>query len=112
MCVLQCIAVCCSECVLQCIAVCCSDCTDICIVPEVRHMSKRDVCVAVYCSVLQCVAVTVQTYASYRRYGTCVAVNVCCSVLQCLAVSCSVLQCLAVSCIVREVGHMCQKETH
>jgi len=47
------------------------------------------VAVNVCCSVLRCVAVTVQTYASYRRYGTCQK-EMC--VLQCIAVCCSVLQ--------------------
>jgi len=49
-------------------------------------------CVAVCCSVLQCVA-------KYRAdFGGCVlqCVAVCCSVLQCVAVCCSVSQCVAV----------------
>ena len=41
-------------------------------------------CVAVCCSLLQCVAEV--------RHST----NVCCSVLQCVAVCCNVLQCVAV----------------
>ena len=72
------------------------------------------VCVAVCCSVLQCVAVlqrvavnVLQTPGSLAAairgdaYGIvlqCVAV--CCSVLQCVAVCCSVLQCVAVCCSV------------
>jgi len=45
-------------------------------------------CVAVCCSVLQCVAGVLQV--------CCKCVAVCCSVLQCVAVYCSVLQCIAV----------------
>jgi len=52
------------------------------------------VCVAVCCSVLQCVAVG-YTFISHHissipRVVVCVAV--CCSVLRCVAVCCSVLQ--------------------
>jgi len=50
-------------------------------------------CVAVCCSVLQCVAVECMYLLSVLQ---CVAV--CCSVLQCVAVCCSVLQCVAVCC--------------
>ena len=52
-------------------------------------------CVAVCCSVLQCVGGVLQSVAE------------CCSVLQCLAVSCSVLQCLAVSCSVLQRVAVC-----
>ena len=48
-------------------------------------VSRRCVCVAVCCSVLQFVAVS-------------------CSVLQCLAVCCSVLQCVAVCCSVLQLA--------
>jgi len=48
-------------------------------------------CVAVCCSVLQCVA------DSWRWWGF---LAVCCSVLQCVAVFCSMLQCFAVCCSV------------
>jgi len=49
-------------------------------------------CVAVYCNVLQCVAMR---YKSSDEVNRCVAVYVvaCCSVLQLVAVCCSVLQC-------------------
>ena len=76
-CVLQCVAVCCS--VLQCVAMSdkdqgvgrqvCNHSLFCCPAPGMR--------VAVCCSVLQCVAV-------------------CCGVLQCVAVCCRVLQCVAV----------------
>jgi len=49
---------------------------------------------AVYCSVLQFVAVCCSVYAVCCSVLQCVAV--CCSVLQCVAVCCSVLQCVAV----------------
>ena len=62
-CVLQCVAVCCS--VLQCVAVCCNVLQ----------------CVAVCCSVLQCVAV----YCRVLQY-----IAVCCNTLQGVAVSCRV----------------------
>jgi len=61
-------------------------------------------CVAVCCSVLQCVAASSQSdvcevlidlMVSHVIEAKCVAV--CCSVLQCVAVCCSVLQCVAVS---------------
>jgi len=58
-------------------------------------------CVAVSCSVLQCVAyrkLEVPTSAAVQ----CVAVS--CSVLQCVAVRCSVLQCVAVCCSVLLIG--------
>jgi len=49
-------------------------------------------CVAVCCSVLQCVV------ATFHGKETNESVAVCCSVLQCVAVCCSVLQCVAVCC--------------
>ena len=71
-------------------------------------------CVAVYCSVLQCVAflslVTLSGNSQFtspfhkslspleRVSSRCV--TVCCSVLQCVAVCCSVLLCVAVGCSV------------
>jgi len=48
--------------------------------------------VAVFCSVLQCVAVHTQAQTRVEA--------ACCSVLQCVAVCCSVLQCVAVCCSV------------
>jgi len=56
-------------------------------------------CVAVCCSVLQCILslkADVQTYNDVAKIFRCVAV--CCSVLQRVAVCCSVLQCVAVCC--------------
>jgi len=59
-------------------------------------------CGAVWCSVLQCVAVLHDISGQIRVAGCaqCVAgvlqcVAVCCSALQCIAVCCSVLQCVA-----------------
>ena len=69
-CVLQCVAVCCS--VLQCVAVTLSH-VHIYVFTGVDEIAGLPVCVAVCCSVLQCIAV-------------------CCSVLQCVAVCCSALQ--------------------
>jgi len=46
-------------------------------------------CVAVCCSVLQCVVEMVQRIAQFHKVGT-----LCCGVLRCVAVCCSVLQCL------------------
>ena len=81
-CVLQCVAVCCS--VLQCVAVCCS-------------VSQ---CVAVCCSV------SLQPFYSaytpslllHTRSNTWLVDCIC--VLPCVAVCCSVLQCVAVCCSV------------
>ena len=47
-------------------------------------------CVAVCCSVLQCVAVHIGLEANVHTILSCGA---CCSMLQCVAVCCSVLQC-------------------
>ena len=82
MCVLQCIAVCCS--LLQCIAVSC----------HISSLTYQHVCVAVCCSVLQSVAVccSVMSYQSID-VSTCV----CCSLLQCIAVCGSALQCHVMS---------------
>jgi len=57
-------------------------------------------CVAVCCSVLQYVAVSL-----YIEQTECVAA--CCSVLQRIAVCCSVLQCVAVCCSVVQCVAMC-----
>jgi len=51
-------------------------------------------CVAVCCSVLQCVLITRWSLA-HTSLGSWLKA-VCCSVLQCVAVCCSVLQCVAV----------------
>jgi len=55
-------------------------------------------CVAVCCSVLQCVAVYQERSCTLVLQARIIAiyVAVCCSVLQCVAVCCSVLQCVAV----------------
>jgi len=56
--------------------------------------------VAVYCSVLQLVAVFARLDSTYI---TCISAKICkkyVSVLQCVVVSCSVLQCVVVSCSV------------
>jgi len=51
-------------------------------------------CVAVYCSVLQCVAHFFRhsLLVNVNACPACVCCRVCCSVLQCVAVYCSVLQ--------------------
>ena len=51
-------------------------------------------CVAVCCSVLQCVAKVMTCMEFFHVYIR----AVCCSVLQCVAVCCSVLKCVAVCC--------------
>ena len=82
-CVLQCVAVCCS--VLQCVAVCCSVSQCVAVLQYVPH------CVAVFRIVLQCVVVCCSVLQSVTM---CPAVR--CSVLQCVTVCCSVLQCVEV----------------
>ena len=67
-------------------------------------------CVAVWCSVLQCVAVCSlicnSTDLSLSEPKVqCVAV--CCSLLQCVAVCCRVLQCVAVCCSVLQCVSVC-----
>ena len=71
--VLQCVEICYS--VLKFVVVCCSD-----LLLHQRHSHPRHLCVAVCCSVLQCVAVR-------RRM-----LQVCCSTLQCDIECCSVAQ--------------------
>ena len=66
-----------------------------------RIQQQDEQCVAVRCSVLQCVAVCCSVLQScsgriQQQDEQCVAVR--CSVLQCVAVCCSVLQCVAVCC--------------
>ena len=106
-CVLQCVAVCCSvlQCVvvccsvLQCVAVCCSmlQCVAVCcVLSGVGHVADCmcvAVCVAVCCSVLHRVTPWVELAMSLLRMCVAVCIAVCCSVLQCVAVCCSVLQC-------------------
>jgi len=61
-------------------------------------------CVAVCCSVLQCVVVMYKmknNEAHQQLQGALIKMGghvVCCSVLQCVAVCCSLLQCLAMMC--------------
>jgi len=65
-------------------------------------------CVAVYCSVLQRIAVccsVLQCAAVYCSVLQCIAV--CCSVLQCVAVWCSVLQCVVACCSVLQCVAVC-----
>jgi len=59
--------------------------------PFLKRYCLRLKCVAVRRSVLQCVAVDMQSWYDPAM---------CCNVLQFVAVSCSVLQCLGVSCSV------------
>jgi len=69
-------------------------------------------CLAVCCSVLQCVLVFVgkgcvlqsslAREVSRNSAPSLLCGAVCCSVLQCVAVYCSVLQCVVVCCSVRE----------
>ena len=65
-------------------------------------------CVAVCCSVLQCVAVW--TRAVYSSQDLALQnVAVCRSVLQCVAVPCSVLQCVAECCrVLQSVAECCR----
>jgi len=109
-------------CVLRCVAGCCS--------ASDREWKAKRMCacvrerVVVCCSVLQCVRprmegkthVCLMAVAYIQRpchpeschYTVCVHVYVkivaCCSVLQCVAVCCSVLQCVAVGCSVSYGG--------
>jgi len=55
-------------------------------------------CVAVSCSVLQCVVLGFQLNEWNESCRVLQRVAVCCSELQCVAVCCSVLQCVAVCC--------------
>ena len=72
-----------------------------CVIPHSRVLQ----CVAVCCSVLQCVAVLLQCVAVCYSVLQCVAVR--CSVLQCVAVCYSVLQCVAVCCSVLQCVAVC-----
>ena len=64
------------------------------------RMHPHMYCLAVSCSVLQCIAV-----CCVLQCLQCVAV--CCSVLQCVAVCCSVLQCVAVCCSALQCVAVC-----
>jgi len=77
--------------------------------PKISYIRMREIyqinCVAMRCSVLQCVAVCCSVdfvYTDARGLPICVSVvmRVCCSVLHCVAVCCSVLQCVVVCCSV------------
>ena len=87
--------------VLQCVAVCCSVLQ--CVVVPVGGNSHV-AWVAVFCSVLQCVAVCCRVLQCVvvpvggNSHVACVAV--CCRVLQCVTVCCRVLQSVAVCCSV------------
>ena len=105
-------------CVLQCVAVCCSvsrNCSS-------RGMQHDANVLQVYCSVLQCVPVccsVLQYVAVCCIVAVChVIVSlegcglklICCSMLQCVAVCCSVLQCVAVRCsVLQYVAVCCQR---
>jgi len=89
--------------VLQCVAVCCSMLQCVAVRSVVAECCSVLQCVAVCCSVLQCPLR--QDVA--KNDSTCVCcVTACCSMLQCVAVCsidaecCSVLQCVAVYCSV------------
>ena len=56
------------------------------------------VCVAVYGSMLKCVAMGSGSLEGVRVAETCVFSSACVTMLQCVAVCCSVLQCVAVCC--------------
>ena len=113
-----------SHSVLQFVTVCCSAVT--------CGYSGAAVCVAVFCSELQSVALLqcghvcvcvgsrhllhcVTVFSSVLQWAAvgrsvlhCVAV--CCSALQCVAVCCSVLQCVAVCCSVLQCVAVCYSE--
>ena len=75
-----------------------------CAVVRMRTAATSSACVAVRCSVLQCVAVcyiaaTSSAYVAVHCSALqCVAVR--CSAMQCVAVRCSALQCVTVRCSV------------
>jgi len=68
-------------------------------------------CVAVCCSVMQCVTARVVSAVGDFVAQVCCGVlhcdAVCCGVLRCVAVCCSVLQCEAVCCSVLQYVAMC-----
>jgi len=71
-------------------------------------------CVALCCTLLQCVAVRVEyvgrTLRTYVYIYVLQCVAVCCSVLQCVAVCCSVLQFVAVRCSALQCVAVCCSE--
>jgi len=61
------------------------------------------ICVAVCCSVLQCITVSCNVLKRVEKIWCpkfASSLHLCCSVLQCVAVCCSVLQCAAMCCSV------------
>ena len=87
---------CCS--VLQCVAVCCSVSQCVADQPHVRRSLFACVlqCVAECCSVSQCVAVCRSVLQSVAEScSVSQCIAECCSVSQCVAVCCSVLQCVS-----------------
>ena len=88
----------CKTCMLQCVAMCCSvlQCVAVCSAGAVPRVLQ---CVVVCLNVLQCVTVCCSVFS--RRSASChtwmmQCVAVCCSALQCVAVCGNVLQCGAV----------------
>jgi len=88
--------------VLQCVAVCYS----VTWLSLVRHEWLR--CVAVCCSVLQCVVVCVAVWHEFHWWDMphLWMLEMCCSVLQCVAVCCSVRFCMAWVSLARHVAPM------
>jgi len=88
--------------VLQCVAVCCSvlQCVAVLFEANATHRNSMVQRVAVCYSVLQCVAVCFSVFQCVAPCLRLECVGVCWSVLQCFTVCCSVLQ------FVRR--HMCQ----
>jgi len=94
--VVQCVALCCCF-VLQCCAVCTSHIRGINVSIQVRLLQCGTVCFSVLllCVAVVCSVHLLHPWQQCFNTSTCVAV--CCSVLQCVAVCCcSVLQCCAV----------------
>ena len=94
-CVLQCVAVCCSV-LQQCVAVCCFACvnyTDMYLSVLYADCSNTLQQTAIHCN-------TKMRHSALpvRMTSTCVCVAVCVCVLQYVAVCCGVLQCVAVCC--------------
>jgi len=87
------------------VCLCCSvlQCEAVCFCSVVR-------CVAMCCSVLECVERYVPVYGLSKVCG-CVleCVAVCCSGLECVAVCCSVMWCVVVCCSVLQCVAVCWK---
>jgi hypothetical protein len=69
-------------------------------------------CVAVCCSMGQCVAPPYNVAITGLCLGVLQCVAVCCSVLQCVAVCCSVWQCVVVCCSVLQCVAVCLALIH